>query len=627
MMLDEMPGGAFVASLASVRDPGAVLGAVTGALDLRGANGDPDSRIVARVRGRPTLIVLDNFEQLLAAAPVVGGLVSRAPELRVLVTSQAALRVAGEVVMGLDALELDAAADLFVQLAQAVAPRWSPTAEERQPIVEICRRVGCLPLAIELAAARASVLDPKELLARLERSSELLRGGARDAPERQQSLRATFRWTHGLLQGAQRVLFRRLGVFAGPVALQTIEAVCEIQDDDQSVVALDALEGLIEFSLVARDQAAVHGTRFTMAQALREFAEAELTASGEEQQVRRRHAEHLAAVAGEARVWFSADSEACGRVLALEAEIRPALQWAVEHDAELYRRLVAALALGLIRRGQIREALDHTTRARAGFEAPHDEIDAWLGNCRAYALLMSGRLDEATSAIEPVIAFHRALGDSRYLGLALHTAGWIANEPGRDRPLALALSRESLELLRSTGDPALAGRGVALLIQVLIYMNALEDAERLLAQAAASITDPESDLANAVATLSGDVALARGDAATALAHFVGSLKLAARRSDGIQIVNDSHCVAHALALTGRPEAALEAAGAAAAIAADSGHAVQFADIEAEIDAARNVVGSAAADLIARGRNLEPGERVARVLALALGEIATLRSEH
>jgi predicted ATPase/class 3 adenylate cyclase len=614
LMLDEMPGGVFVAPLASVRDPDAVQGAIVHALDLRGANGDPGARIVAWARDRATLVVLDNFEQLLPGASDVSRLVSAAPDLRVLVTSQAALRVGGEVVVKLDALEQDAAADLFVEQAQAVTSTWSPNPEERATIVEICRRVGCLPLAIELAAARASVLDPEELLARLERSSELLHGGRRDAPERQQSLRATFEWTCGLLEPDQRVLFRRLAVFSGPVSLDTIEAVCEVPGDARLVRALDALDGLLAFSLVARDERAGHGIRFTMPQALRNFAKVELEAAGEEHVIRRRHAEQLAAVASQVRIWFSADPQARIRVLALDAEIRPALAWAAAHDHELYRRLVSGLALGLVlHRGQVRDALEHTTRAGAGLEAPGDEVDAWLAYCRAWALLASGQTDEAASAIEPVVAFYRARRDARHLGLALNMAAWTP--PGGDFTRAVELARESLELLRGTGDPGLTNRGLLMLIQNLIHLGALEEAEQLLAEAEASITDPESELANRVATLRGDAALIQGQAETALRHLVGSLELAARRSDGLQVINDSKSIAQALALSGHPKDALEAAGVAAAIADDGGHAIAFSDFEAAIDAAKDAVGPGSAKLLGRGRNLPPGERVPRLLAL------------
>jgi predicted ATPase/class 3 adenylate cyclase len=621
-LLDDLPGGAFLVSLAPVTDPDAMLDAVVGALDLRGAENAPAAQVAEWVRDRPALLVLDNFEQLLPAAPVVSQLVADAPELRVLVTSQAALRVSGEVVMGLDALELGAATDLFVALAWGADQHLPAETVDRDAIAEVCRRVGCLPLAVELAAARAALLAPKELLARLEVSSDVLRGVGRDAPQRQRSLRATFEWTYGLLASTERLLFRRLGVFAGPAGVDTIEAVCAMPDGEEPVLVLDALEGLLEFSLVRREEPMEQSRRFTMPQALRDFARGELEASDGAEAVRRGHAEHVLHMADEARVWFAADPAATASVLVLEAEIRPALAWASAHDPEVYRRLVCALALGLIRRGHVAEALGHVTRASATCDAPDDEVDAWLGSCRAYALEMSGRVEEGRAAIEPVIAFYRVAGDPIGLGLALHTAGWLATDVG-DQERALELGRESLELLRSTGDPALTGRALGFLIEVLLYRGAFEEAQELLAEAAASISDPESDLARMVTTTKGDLAAARGDAVTALTHFADSLELAARRRDGIQMINDAHCIAYALATAGRHEAALEAAGTAAAIAADAGHnavsnwaARGGFDVPAMIGRARDVVGQTADQLEARGRDVPPGERVVHLLTLA-----------
>ncbi len=621
-LLDDFPGGAFLVSLGPVKDPDAMFDAIVRALDFRGADDASVARIAEWVRDRPTLLVLDNFEQLLSAAPLVGQLVADAPELRVIVTSQAALRVKGEVVMGLDALQLGAAAELFVALSQGTDQQLPADADDRDAIAEICSRVGRLPLAIELAAARAAVLAPRQLLARLKVSSDILRGVARDAPQRQRSLRATFEWTYRLLEPSERLLFRRLGVFAGAAGVETIEAVCAAPDGDGPVSVLDALGGLLEFSLVRRDERTEQSRRFTMPQALREFARAELEASAEAEAVGRRHAEHVLNVADQARVWFAASPAARSSLLVLEAEIRPALGWAAAHDPELYRRLVCALAFGLIRRGQVAEALSHATRARDASELPRDEIDAWVGNCRAYALEMSGRIQQGEAAIKPVIAFYRAGERPIGLGLALHTAGLLAADVG-DEERSLELGRESLELLRSAGEPALTGRALGFLIEVLLCGGALEEGEELLAQAVASVADLESDLANMVTTTKGDLALARGDAATALEHYANSLELAARRRDGVQMINDGYCVACALTTAGHHREALEAAGTAAAMAADGGHnavsnwaARGGFDVASLIGKARDAVGEAADQLEARGRDIPSGERVAHLLRLA-----------
>ena len=258
---------------------------------------------------RRSLLVLDNFEQILPGGSTVAELLECARDLRVLVTSQAPLHVRGETVVTLDALAPEAATALFTERARAAAPGWSATADEAAAVADVCERVGRLPLAVELAAARVAVLAPSELLRRLEASSDVLRNVARDAPERHRSLRATFEWSHGLLAPEHQVLFARLGAFAGPVPLDAVEAV-------GAADALVALEALVDFSLVRRVESAAHGWRFTMPQALRDFARDKLAASAEHDAVRRRHAEHVLAVARESRVWFAvpeAYSAGCSR--------------------------------------------------------------------------------------------------------------------------------------------------------------------------------------------------------------------------------------------------------------------------------------------------------------------------
>jgi predicted ATPase len=612
LLLDDMP--VFVASLASIRGPDALLDAITRALDVRGADDDPLAQIAAAVQDHPTLLVLDNFEHLLAAAPVVPELLDHAPGLRVLVTSQAALQLSDETAVALHGLDATDAADLFARHSATIVAGWEPG--DQTTIRAICERVGGLPLAIELAAARVSVLAPAELLRRLAQSPDLLRGGARDAPDRHRSLRATFDWTCGLLLREQRRLLRRLGVFAGPAELETIEAVCQLPGDDDPGFVLDALEGLLEFSLVQRDESVPRARRFTMPEALRAFARDDLRASAEYDLLRRRHAEHVAAVAHEAQIWFAADRAARAHMLALEMEINPALRWAAEHDATLYRRLVAATSLGLIRRGQVREALDHTARAlRGGESEPRDGVDAWVSLARSYALAMAARPAEAEALVERIVAFTRAGDGATEPALALHMAGWVAIVAGRDDH-ALTCARESLELLRGIGEPALVDRGIILIVQALINLRELDEARQLLDAAAASITDPVSEMANGVASLRGDTAMARGDATAALTHYTAALQVAVARTDRVQMINDTYLVAQALVTAGRPEEALEAAGAARAAASESGWGHTYPEVEAAIDEARTALGPAAERAIARGANLPAGERMSHVLALA-----------
>jgi predicted ATPase len=616
-LLDDMPGGAFLVPLAAVTNPAEIVPAAARALGL----GDVDGQLAERLSDRPTLLLLDNFEQLLTAAPDVSALVASSPGVHVLVTSQAPLRVQDETVVALDALPTKDAVSLFMRRAEAAVPAHSLGPQDRPLIEEICERVGRLPLAVELAAARVSVLAPADLLRRLEQSSSVLATTARDAPARQRSLRATFEWTVSSLPAEQRALFRSLGSFAGPAPLDAVEAVAEDPADASplvsSLVALDSLQGLVDFSLVRRDQSPVHGLRFTMPQALREFAREELAGSGEEDPVRRRHGEHVAAVAEGSRIWFSATFEERGSVLKIESEVRPALAWAMDDDPDLYRRLVGALGLGLIRRGQVREANECLATALGfGGEEP-DSLDAWLATCRAYALLMAGNAKEALDVIEPALESQRASGERKAYGVALHIAGWIHEELRHDQMVAVA--EEGVAVLREVGDVALVHRALMLLVTALMEEERYIEAEPLLAEASVLVDDPLSEQALSVATTYADLELFRGDPRKAVRRYADSLALADRLHEGIQVINDTQGVAMALSRAGHAEAALEVAGIARVIAADAGHAIRILGgvyDKAIDDAAEIVGGQVAATALARGESTPREERLRRVLALA-----------
>jgi predicted ATPase/class 3 adenylate cyclase len=609
-LLDDLPGGAFVVALAPVSDPAGVLPAVARALELGDDAGDLAPRLAARLGRRRSLLVLDNFEQILPGGSTVAELLERARDLRVLVTSQAPLHVRGETVVTLDALTLEAATALFTERARAAAPGWSATADEAAAIADVCERVGRLPLAVELAAARVAVLAPSELLRRLEASSDVLRNVARDAPERHRSLRATFEWSHSLLAPEHQILFAHLGAFAGPVPLDAVEAV-------GAADALAALEALVDFSLVRRVESPAYGWRFTMPQALRDFARDKLAASAEHDAVRRRHAEHVIAIASESRVWFAVPEAKQRRLLAIDAEIRPALRWAAAHDAELYRRLVAELGLGLVRRLHVGELIEYAERA----ECRLDATGAWITNCHAYGLVIAGRFEDAETTIAPAITWARREGDPRELGLVLHTLCWILDSAGQERSVEIA--RESLDLLRATGDRGLQQRGVIVLVQTLLSHARLDEAKEAM-DASPDLFEPGT-----LATWLGDIALREDKPADAVPHYARSLEYASRADDALQAMNDSVGVAVALLRAGFIEAGMEAAGALAAESAETGHAgfaswgESFGFAET-VETARSAPGADAA--FERGRLLDPAQRVPRILALAR-EIRTPAAPH
>lgn len=308
-------GVAFV-PLAAVRDPGLVPLAIAQALGIREQGGEPlIESLKSRLHAQAFLLVLDNFEQILEAAQSVSELLTSSVSLKMLVTSRSVLKVYGEYeypVLPLDlprpdqdqaveALERSTAVHLFVERARAVRPEFALTSANAAAVARICVRLDGLPLAIELAAARSKLLSPQALLARLDHSLTVLTGGPTDLPERQRTLRGTIDWSHALLTPAERILFRRLGVFTGGATLEAIERVCGIAGGD----SLDVLEGvtsLVDKSMLQQVAGADGEWRFLMLETLREYAIERLAQSGEEAQIRHQHTDWCCALAAEAEL-------------------------------------------------------------------------------------------------------------------------------------------------------------------------------------------------------------------------------------------------------------------------------------------------------------------------------------
>ena len=284
-VLDRFEDGAYFVELAPIGDPGLVPSAIAEALGLRDMGGHPAlERLKAYLRSRSTLLLLDNFEQILPAAPVVADLLASSHGLKVLVTSREPLRLRGEHEYAVPPLALPdvrapatpssisqyAAVALFLARAVAIRADFAVTVENASAVAEICTRLDGLPLAIELAAARVRLLTPQAMVGRLERRLPLLTGGARDLPARQQTLRDTIAWSHDLLDDPERRLFRRLSVFVGGWTLEAAEAVC---NPDGDVDVLGGLESLVAKNLVRRDDTGHGDVRFRMLETIREYAD------------------------------------------------------------------------------------------------------------------------------------------------------------------------------------------------------------------------------------------------------------------------------------------------------------------------------------------------------------------
>ena len=612
-MLSSFAGGVWLVTLAGVESPERIVPAIAAVLGVGDAADRPLAESVAdRLRQRPTLVVLDNFEQLVAGSTVLADLLARTPGTRALVTSQLPLRLSGERLFRLEPLEPEAAVALFAERARAALPAFDLDAE-REGVEAICSRVDGVPLALELAAARTAVMAPRELVARLDRSLEVLARGPRDLPERHRSLRATLEWAYALLQPEEQTVLARLSVFAGPAPLDAVEAVA-------TSGGLDTLSGLVDASLVRRSESAADGVRYAMPEAVREFAAERLAAEGEEPGARQAHAEYVASLAAEARLWAPGRPYALrGRLRALRQEQRVALAWTRSHDPPLHLRLASALAADMTETGRTREAHHELGSALARFAVETPET-GWAAVMRAYTAFSLG-LHEDPDLLHRGVAALRAASDQALLAAALRTVSLIDSCAGA-WGTARTAAEEAVAIEQRRGDAAGLAASLLARADVLVQTGRLEEADRTLAECAALA--PALDAATfTVAAVAGDLALLREDWGEAARSYAESACASEGSGSTEQLLIDLQSLAIALVPLGDPEGAIEAAAAAVAIQALTGERglETMADwsqrLESALVAARSAVPrDTAAEATARGHALSASERGARAQVLA-----------
>ena len=466
--------GATVVALADLRNPAQVPAEIGRALGLPNRASDPAATLRDHLRERQMLLLLDNFEQLLPAAPLVTDLLEACPQLVVLATSRAPLRLARERAYALPplacpdptrpiapaALAAYGAPALFVARARAARPDFTLTPANATIVAAICARLDGLPLALELAAARLNVLGPEELLARLAQRLPLLTRGSQDLPERQRTLRAALDWSHDLLNPGEQALFRRLAAFTGGAALAAIEAVCA-PPAPLAVELLDWLGGLVEHGLVRREYADADAPpRFTMLETVREYAAAQLAAHGDEETThRRRHADHFLALAEEAAQHLSGTTQA--RWLALlvadQDNLRAALRWAIDcGDTPIAIRLGAALWRFWHRTDAWTEGRTWL-RSILALPAPADDIllseRVTVQRGAGMLAMIQSDFSPAHDHLQAALAIARKAGDERGAARVLDNLAIVAKERG-DFHGAVALHEQALATLREVGTPA-----------------------------------------------------------------------------------------------------------------------------------------------------------------------------
>lgn len=467
-LLPRFEDGVFFVPLAMIDDSERVPDAIASALELREVPEQPMREMLEEhLRDKTLLLVADNFEHVIGGAPVVADLLERAPNVSVLATSRELLRIAGEREFAVPPLPVPETAEangsltanpcvqLFAERARSIRPDFELTDEVAHVVAEICRRVDGLPLAVELAAARVRVLSPGELLARLDSRLTELRGGARDLPERQRTLRATIDWSHDLLDAAEQRLFARLAVFAGGWTREAAEAICA---GDLEIAVLDGLESLVDKSLVSLMADDDGARRFAMLETIREYGLERLEAAGDAPRIRSLHAGFYRDLAESAEPHLTGPDAPnwLARVTAEIPNLRAALRWALDSgepsDLAAGLRTAGALWRFWQLQGSLREAAEWFEQLLAD---PRGEA---LGAARAKALRGAGGIaywqnDMARSRerYEGSVALYRELDDPAGLAAALNDLGYLPMMSG-EVPLARDLFTEARNLFREGGD-------------------------------------------------------------------------------------------------------------------------------------------------------------------------------
>jgi predicted ATPase/transcriptional regulator with XRE-family HTH domain/TolA-binding protein len=540
----QFPDGVYFVAFAPISDPALVPTLIGQALGLHEtANERAADRLRAYLRDQRLLLVLDNFEQVVTAAATVVDLLAACPSVKVLVTSREALHVRSERVWpvpplavpapaaappNLAALAATPAVALFVERAQAVRPAFALSAENAAAVAAICAGLDGLPLAIEIAAARITLLSPQEIAARLDQRLKMLVGGPRDLPARHQTLRDAIGWSYDLLDAGEQRLFARLGVFVGSFTLAAVEAVSNALGD-LPLDLVDGLTSLLDKSLLGQEPGSDGERRFRMLETIREYALERLAEGGEAGILRRRHAEYYLALAEaaapqlrgpEGRAWIA-------QLEAAHDNLRAALTWGLTtpDGAALGLRLAGALWSFWHTQGHIAEGRSWLERAlalpvaatplRARAVALQGAGNiAWsqgdLAAARAFAeqstmawrevgdrygladaqfllgrvLTEQGRLAEARALLDDSMALARELGDPRLLGWAFSDLGLVNQRQG-NHVTARACFEEALALARTVGNPP----------DMVPLLRALADARSLAGDAAAALPLAEESLA------------------------------------------------------------------------------------------------------------------------------------
>jgi predicted ATPase/class 3 adenylate cyclase len=507
---DSFDDGVWWVPLAGVEDAALVQSTITQVLAARDG-------LAAHLADKRLLLLLDNLEHLLDAAPMISELLVAAPELRVVCTSRERLGLPAEHEYPLPPLTEAAATELFATRARQVRRDF----QVDSAVPEICRRLDCLPLALELSATRVKIMTPMQILDRLERRLSLLTGGLRGLPERQSTMRATIEWSYDLLTEREQRVFRALGVFAGSFDLEAAERIVEAELDD--------LQSLVDKSLV---RMASEG-RFFLLETTREYALERLEQAGEYEELRRRHAAWFFALAttAEDRLRSHEQGEWLDRLRDERDNLRAVLAWSLDADRVGGLTLARTLYLPWHMDGQLGELIEWFARALANPGGLPPKVMAASLETFGAALSTAEDYDAAEAALEQSLALWRDLDERGGEGAALNRLGSCYSGRG-DVKRAVEAHEHALELFRDLDDRRGLARSLHLLGENLRDLGELDRARSMLEESVA-IENALGDLHSAMTSLHslGDLALDAGQSALASQRYHEALSIAAGQAD------------------------------------------------------------------------------------------------
>jgi predicted ATPase len=649
-LLADFADGVFFIELSAITDAELVASTVAQTLGVKETGAAPILETLKDyLRGRQIFLVMDNFEQVTSAAPQVAEMLAAAPHLKILVTSRTLLHLSLEREFAVPPLALpeDAAAlsaeevakyeavKLFVERAQSAKANFVLTAENSRAVAEICARLDGLPLAIELAAARARILSPAAILSKLENRLQLLTGGAADLPERQQTMRGAVAWSYDLLEPHEKRLFETLSVFAGGFTFEAAEAVCEnyelkntnhelnkskIPNPKSPISVLDDLTSLVDKSLVVAKEQPDGEMRFRMLEVVREFAAESLETGGADEAARRAHAEYFLALAEEAEKHLKGKNSVKW-LDQLEEEhdnLRAALRWLLQNDVKSAARLAAAARLFWLLHSHLTEGRDWLERALENVR--HDAtVDARFSLLNMLGTLarFQGDYEAGRRTYRELLRAGEAAKDFWHIAEANSGLGSIAYQEG-DFATARKFIEESLKISREMDEKY----GIA------AALNSLGDIARTEGDYAAARQLFEESLAIsrslgikqficAILANLGAVTFGEGDFAAARRHFSEALATAQELGNRAIISLSLDGFAALAAERGEAEQAAQIEGAAERLRESIGYEIEPADLHFRDSFLAKIRATLSEDDLSvsfeKGRRLKPEEAVALCL--------------